>query len=222
MFRYAFPFEGNWNHRRPFFRTLRTRSDTLSRLKGIETQTQRLEIHPTLCVQIRFPVWRELKRKDMSDAVGDCHRRSDTLSRLKGIETLAWALIAFSPYQCSDTLSRLKGIETFIGKLLLPQLNLFRYAFPFEGNWNQIFFNELKHFSLLVQIRFPVWRELKLVAGRDNNEIRIIAFRYAFPFEGNWNLGSFNSLPNAIRCSDTLSRLKGIETYIPSNAPFRF
>ena len=61
-------------------------SDTLSRLKGIETYLEGKEISIP-----RF--------------------RSDTLSRLKGIETLCQRCLRCTIW-CSDTLSRLKGIET--------------------------------------------------------------------------------------------------------------
>ena len=37
----------------------------------------------------------------------------------------------------------------------------------------------------MVQIRFPVWRELKLSSLQ--SQILVVWFRYAFPFEGNWN-----------------------------------
>ena len=62
-------------------------SDTLSRLKGIETlpQGQSLQLRAEL--------------------------RSDTLSRLKGIETPQFEQVINRGF-CSDTLSRLKGIET--------------------------------------------------------------------------------------------------------------
>ena len=72
--------------------------NTLSRLKGIETQDR-----------ITFPI----KRKSLN-----------TLSRLKGIETVQGGLDLLLLYDTLNTLSRLKGIETFclirchiIGKL---------------------------------------------------------------------------------------------------------
>ena len=111
-------------------------------------------------------------------------------------------------------LSRLKGIETLPDLLLTICLSLFRYAFPFEGNWNYMMGQ-----GLVVE--------------------RALSFRYAFPFEGNWN-----PLPTPTSCfsqstvqicfpvwrelkrftkpekrrvrdysSDMLSRLKGIETH---------
>ena len=135
VFRYAFPFEGNWNLRIP----------TIGQ--------------PWLQVQIRFPVWRELKHNSLGEQEVGC-LSSDTLSRLKGIET------------------KIASNNTFVVFVV------FRYAFPFEGNWN---------FSLcfdsalsIVQIRFPVWRELKLILSRTVFRTSR-RFRYAFPFEGNWN-----------------------------------
>ena len=59
-------------------------------------------------------------------------------------------------------LSRLKGIETFFIVLLF-----------FLQNWR-------------LCICFPVWRELKLSVQRWMG-VRVTAFVYAFPFEGNWN-----------------------------------
>ena len=212
-FRYAFPFEGNWNPSGIITKQFKeTGSDTLSRLKGIETETIRnYSDFRRIMVQIRFPVWRELKR----NLTHSWHQ---------------W----FS--DGSDTLSRLKGIETLLGRTKIWPSSSFRYAFPFEGNWNADFlisatfvtsvqirfpvWRELKLWrrsgtdwhTRWVQIRFPVWRELKLQnrKRRPNPEDE---FRYAFPFEGNWN----STVEVWTKCSrkassDTLSRLKGIET----------
>ena len=188
MFRYAFPFEGNWNPLPCRFLSL------------------------NLTVQIRFPVWRELKHYILPDFhphllpftfryafpfEGNWNDEtiwwnpsffgSDTLSRLKGIETL-WPFLsgielknfmfryAFPfegnwnktppfPSQLkfprSDTLSRLKGIETRPMVRASPTPTKFRYAFPFEGNWNKWLSFFWSPFLKRVQIRFPVWRELK-------------------------------------------------------------
>ena len=161
LFRYAFPFEGNWNPLFPTINqglpgsdtlsrlkgieteertlkeiTLKKSSDTLSRLKGIETRPLIVTLPSAAVVQIRFPVWRELKPK---------------VTVWNNPPALA----------CSDTLSRLKGIETY-----LPSWALL------WGPW--------------VQIRFPVWRELKQRYSPWTDG-RALVFRYAFPFEGNWN-----------------------------------
>ena len=87
-------------------------SDMLSRLKGIETQLPLCRAW-WLSVQICLPVWRELKPSRLPWEV-DCPRitGSDMLSRLKGIETMSILLL--------------------YGR----QATMFRYAFPFEGNWN--------------------------------------------------------------------------------------
>ena len=90
MFRYAFPFEGNWNPNADIvgFLLIPGGSDTLSRLKGIETV---------------FSI-----TKGTSILLSG----SDTLSRLKGIETIGIVPTTGGTLSCSDTLSRLKGIET--------------------------------------------------------------------------------------------------------------
>ena len=89
-------------------------------------------------VQIRFPVWRELK-------------------------------------PTSDNL------PVFIAE--------FRYAFPFEGNWNSsLSLLGAVGYNADVQIRFPVWRELKHTRFSLNEHTHTNTFRYAFPFEGNWNI----------------------------------
>ena len=185
-FRYAFPFEGNWN----FFEELlgqfvfvfcsdtlsrlkgiethspqnrgraKFGSDTLSRLKGIETKTLKNNFIASILVQIRFPVWRELKHELISESSqvskmfryafpfeGNWNRGrrplivtlpsgSDTLSRLKGIETHSTAPLSEMISVSSDTLSRLKGIETWELSSQQNSSKWFRYAFPFEGNWN--------------------------------------------------------------------------------------
>ena len=232
-FRYAFPFEGNWNQKLLPFIPATIGSDTLSRLKGIETFLDYIVVRSSLVVQIRFPVWRELKptesgKRSSASSVqirfpvwrelklsggllpSFVRARSDTLSRLKGIETLpsrrwwcrqsvqirfpVWRelkhsllrLIFSFSNNCSDTLSRLKGIETAsISNIMVARTDT-------------------------VQIRFPVWRELK----RYQLKFPVLVvneFRYAFPFEGNWN-APLNPISVGITGSDTLSRLKGIET----------
>ena len=113
---------------------------------------------------IRFPVWRELKLNASKCSLLTTKTSPlDTLSRLKGIETVRTRELAGVHWSTLDTLSRLKGIETFTLWLTRHQLD-----------W--------------LWIRFPVWRELKLVD---------ILFWYH----------------QIISTLDTLSRLKGIETY---------
>ena len=64
--------------------------------------------------------------------------------------------------------------------------------------------------ALALWLRFPVWRELKL--SRLADDVIGFSFDYAFPFEGNWNYALMNL--SRVRKSPliTLSRLKGIET----------
>ena len=191
MFRYAFPFEGNWNL--IFFSTKRElirSSDTLSRLKGIETGSLRALSPRLIEVQIRFPVWRELKPAPPQSLFSQL-RRSDTLSRLKGIETFREAMHC----QC-----------------VAPT---FRYAFPFEGNWNNCAEFPAKFLSTLNTLS-----RLKGIETLTTISIALIStgFRYAFPFEGNWNSGLI-LYKGSFLGSDTLSRLKGIETSDRSRSP---
>ena len=166
LFRYAFPFEGNWNPKSGTMEVTVRCSDTLSRLKGIETRGL---LHGSttrkVMVQIRFPVWRELKRGSYN-SVRIRPKGSDTLSRLKGIETPTGDTLSLSLTIGSDTLSRLKGIETWFGRSTTTTLIPFRYAFPFEGNWNFFLPSQSAQSLNRVQIRFPVWRELKLSRPR--------------------------------------------------------
>ena len=144
LFRYTFPFEGNWN--------------------------------------------------EVSSSKENASESSDIPSRLKGIETvLLWSFEILKT--CSDIPSRLKGIETKNGKGYSFDLHVFRYTFPFEGNWNS-----------------PV---------RSKTAPKI-PFRYTFPFEGNWNCRTGAIDPHRLPASssDIPSRLKGIET-IPYGSRYR-
>ena len=188
-----------------------------------------------LQVQIRFPVWRELKLIQPPIPRPLAVKRSDTLSRLKGIETSPHSGDRYTtvPFRYAFPF---EGNWNSLWTQVLPHTPVFRYAFPFEGNWNP---QERPHrsyqescsdtlsrlkgietiprhdgYKLLagpVQIRFPVWRELKL-SGAESSRPSSIKFRYAFPFEGNWNFLIVHCRPLFFVCSDTLSRLKGIET----------
>ena len=136
LLEYAFPFEGNWN-------------------------VSHLPIAVfVLILGIRFPVWRELKRRSNHSDWRRARFTWNTLSRLKGIETCAWRAFRSS-------------------------LRVLEYAFPFEGNWNI-----LQSCSWTLQyklgIRFPVWRELKPI-GSTFGGFPPCGLEYAFPFEGNWN-----------------------------------
>ena len=137
--------------------------------------------------------------------------RSDTLSRLKGIETF------LLPYSSTlRVISRFRYAFPFEGNWNLYKQTIgiseiaFRYAFPFEGNWNSwLFFRKIP--GGYVQIRFPVWRELK--RSFSNHFFHRISVQIRFPV---WReLKPFTpAIPSLTpsRCSDTLSRLKGIET----------
>ena len=199
-FRYAFPFEGNWN------------------------SSWKTKLSPTWkLVQIRFPVWRELKPITPATRKDPIITGSDTLSRLKGIETISGSIkISFS--LCSDTLSRLKGIETKVMACNCREMRCVQIRFPV---WRELklFYSTLFIFSFFVcsdtlsrlkgietlethpqpnlwgctvQIRFPVWRELKLTSPSPERTVRVM-FRYAFPFEGNWN--SFSNSVRGLSCS---------------------
>ena len=93
-----------------------------------------------------------------------------------------------NPRPC-NSLSRLKGIETRNYAFGASTISDLRSAFPFEGNWNlSALVIDAGTWSILA-IRFPVWRELKLV-------------EYKPPVE------------NKRLACDTLSRLKGMETFV--------
>ena len=109
-----------------------------------------------------FPVWRELK-----------HVSEKILKR-------------FVLKRCLNVLSRLKGIETKIkNQFANNQREMFKCAFPFEGNWNRL--ESTGGLTLIEQ------------------------FKCAFPFEGNWNTSSALAKP-VMTGLNVLSRLKGIET----------
>ena len=108
-------------------------SDTLSRLKGIETILDFDNFGLAVCGSDTLSRLKGIETKN----TGQVHppaARSDTLSRLKGIETLNAFVIFLSLINSSDTLSRLKGIETRVWVDGFENVFLFRYAFPFEGN----------------------------------------------------------------------------------------
>ena len=134
-FRNAFPFEGNRNSTPRSHQAGCRRSETPSRLKGIETPLAFFLVDQFI-------------------------DRSETPSRLKGIETLLchlWVLERSVKSLCSETPSRLKGIETAVqafGNRF--KIHTFRNAFPFEGNRNQLkpFYNSF--YGLPVQKRLPV------------------------------------------------------------------
>ena len=209
--RYAFPFEGNWN-------------SASSLCTG--TCKNRLAI--------RFPVWRELKQVVISVGCAE-GVACDTLSRLKGIETLLFGVFYIVLFGACDTLSRLKGIETTIRLALAPVLLACDTLSRLKGIETLLTGNKGFIGSYLA-IRFPVWRELKHY-WHGQWELLGNFLRYAFPFEGNWNVSnwywtvryfqlairfpvwrelkpsgdSLHDLSPDKTC-DTLSRLKGIET----------
>ena len=93
-------------------------------------------------------------------------------------------------------------------------LCVFGKPFPFEGNWNLQPYQYSALHRLIVRKAFPVWRELKrtlfpiLVSGW------CPVVRKAFPVWRELKLGDFQNPIEflVIRGSESLSRLKGIET----------
>ena len=136
-----------------------------------------------------------------------------------------------------------EGNWNFWCKIEISQhpLEQFGKPIPFEGNWNEVAAAAVK-FLLSVRKAYPVWRELKLL-GLHDLLFDCIAFGKPIPFEGNWN-GSPCISPNAMSlfgkpipfegnwnrsqpldffislfCSESLSRLKGIETICAPRRP---
>ena len=135
-------------------------SETLSRLKGIETDLDRLVNISSYNVRKHFPVWRELKP-------------------ISAIVLFVTVLVR-KHFPVWRELKPLKISWFWYGCLV------FGNTFPFEGNWNikKILIVAAK--GIFVRKHFPVWRELK---------------PDIFECDG-----------NCISSSETLSRLKGIET----------
>ena len=186
-FRKSFPFEGNRNALRVPTLHQHGSSESPSRLKGIET----------------FPVFAAF-----NPFVG-----SESPSRLKGIETDKRNL--FSVFRVSsESPSRLKGIETNIYRRgAVALVLLFRKSFPFEGNRNPLNANNINI--------IPCSESPSRLKGIETNtqlsqkELSPPWFRKSFPFEGNRNFINRSSHPgSSILCSESPSRLKGIETFI--------
>ena len=209
----AFPFGGNWNQ-----------------------SVNREQSWGSARLEIRFPVWRELKPFENPNVV----------TNVTGLE------IRFPVWR------ELKLDNDSTKDLLLFHL---KSAFPFGGNWNGACRARHYHMGSKLEIRFPVWRELKLsfLAGLGNSQQTwnplsrlegietgavdhrwwsvLLPLKSAFPFGGNWNVvpntlwyhlnclksafpfgGNWNT--RIIRCWqksirmpwNPLSRLEGIET----------
>ena len=138
---YTFPFEGNWN-------------EVFQRVRQGRVVVLVLWIH--------FPVWRELKL-DENEEVWQEGQYWLWIHFPVWRELKRWPCYYHrANWGSLNTLSRLKGIET-------------QDQSPTRH-----------HLRGRVQIRFPVWRELKHNT-KPNNIRHFNLFRYAFPFEGNWN-----------------------------------
>ena len=183
-FGYAFPFEGNWN-----FSCL-------------------------CCADFRFnsfgyafPFEGNWNTGDWSEGVLWISAL-DMLSRLKGIETslqLPSPTTLCTLWICFPVWRELKHYS------MIPEvvLNVFGYAFPFEGNWNTTLVVVAVIFFFL-WIWFPVWRELKHfdpVALAVNPVALWICFPVWRELKRWWRLVCRWCL-----ALDMLSRLKGIET----------
>ena len=139
-------------------------------------------------VQIRFPVWRELKLFFYR-----CQH----------------ALITHSG---SDTLSRLKGIETYTTVRPVKPYLCVQIRFPV---WRELKRDKRKRWwgpRTRVQIRFPVWRELKLWFRRNDWGHHRGLVQIRFPVWRELKQNNHQHYNGIELCSDTLSRLKGIET----------
>ena len=89
------------------------------------------------------------------------------------------------------------------------QTLLFGKPFPFEGNWNSSLTSSAGSISS-VRKAFPVWRELKHFTAILWSSPT--PFGKPFPFEGNWNTPNMVVAGLYTFGSESLSRLKGIET----------
>ena len=205
-FGYAFPFEGNGNFRFNCSGNLSMTLDTLSRLKGMETQLRLQHWKSNLWLWIRFPVWREWKLICICSSDISAHFTCDTLSRLKGIET-------FFPSQKSYCRGDRLAMCFPVGREWKPgwrRTAIFRgyylrCAFPFEGNWNCCVFpgneaephpcdvlSRLKGMETpfrewsrcplcILAMRVPVGREWKLHSAVVNVQLSITFLWIRFP-----------------------------------------
>ena len=86
------------------------RSETPSRLKGIETYRRLLEGHHARCSET--PSRLKGIETFFHRVITSNFSSSETPSRLKGIETVPKKVNYYKEVICSETPSRLKGIET--------------------------------------------------------------------------------------------------------------
>ena len=111
----------------------------------------------------------------------------DMLSRWKGMETQWRAEQVCRAKLALDMLSRWKGMEThtliYGGYGLLGD---FGYAFPLEGNGNNVFRRKDSQLTKHLWICFPVGREWKPIPSNLVSSSSV-NFGYAFPLEGNGN-----------------------------------
>ena len=91
--------------------------------------------------------------------------------------------------------------------------NILWYAFPFEGNWNLCLLTWFLSKCKPLVIRFPVWRELKHKMAKK----LVVPFKLVIRFPV-WRELKPLQHPDTERetrnTCDTLSRLKGIETFV--------
>ena len=186
---HTFPFEGNWNWVRGGCVANEAPSAcyTLSRLKGIETRNSFQNFsRVTLYLATHFPVWRELKLRSLA--------RSPSWHRPLATHFPVW-----------------RELKPILRSAQLPTTgSCLLHTFPFEGNWNSLYWYYRTKRTLLAT-HFPVWRELKRrTSGGACRSIRPcytlsrlkgietqwlwLSLRcywrcllHTFPFEGNWN-----------------------------------
>ena len=156
--------------------------DTLSRLKGIETDSNlfcRLsEIHLRYTFPfegnwnlwtVNSPYWLTFGLRYTFPFEGNWNGVSNHCCKSHfGLRYTFpfegnWNLLVLNIQKgfCAwDTLSRLKGIETAPTGPIDARFLCLRYTFPFEGNWNA-YASWLVLYQSPLEIHFPVWRELK-------------------------------------------------------------
>ena len=191
----------------------------LSRLEGIETQVTALFVRILTILEIRFPVWRELKRIWNGEVKWGW--AWNPLSRLEGIETrfVLWSVFTgLSPLEIRFPVWR----EL---KLFFPCLGV-RYLLELSRiTWNPL--SRLEGIETTFQDSvskiIPVlsWNPLSRLEGIETMQAisvgrwRSFGLKSAFPFGGNWNIDRYPNATQRICISwNPLSRLEGIETMV--------
>ena len=184
-----FPFEGNWNLLRktilrisfrsvrkafPVWRELKqvlfppissseVRSESLSRLKGIETRMWFFRGHRDRLVRKAFPVWRELKH-------------------------MLWCYCNVERFKVRKAFPVWRELKLDGAFPSAWRNGSFGKPFPFEGNWNSVFLRYNSFRKIPFGKPFPFEGNWNVIASSVLAHATL--FGKPFPFEGNWNLRS--------------------------------